>query len=85
MHFKVNFHLFVYAVLFWNMLNLFAGGPLDFDDIVTRDKKYSSTNTYAQSKMCNIFFTKELARRLEGTCTMHDTQSTVNVNLFLFL
>lgn len=42
-------------------------GPLDFDDIVTRDKKYSSTNTYAQSKMCNIFFTKELARRLEGS------------------
>jgi NAD(P)-dependent dehydrogenase (short-subunit alcohol dehydrogenase family) len=39
---------------------------IDFDDL-ERKKSYKGFNAYAQSKLCNILFTYELARRLEGT------------------
>lgn len=42
-----------------------AGGPLDFDDLQSK-KAYSSFGAYGRSKLCNIYFTQELARRLEG-------------------
>jgi len=42
-----------------------AGGPLDFDGLQAR-KTYSSFGAYGRSKLCNIYFTQELARRLEG-------------------
>jgi NAD(P)-dependent dehydrogenase (short-subunit alcohol dehydrogenase family) len=39
---------------------------LDFDDLqLTR--RYSGMQAYARSKLANIYFTRELARRLEGT------------------
>ena len=38
---------------------------LDLDDLNFENKPYR--NTYAQSKLCNILFTLELAKRLEGT------------------
>jgi NAD(P)-dependent dehydrogenase (short-subunit alcohol dehydrogenase family) len=42
------------------------GGKINFDDLhLTR--KYSSWGSYAQSKLANVLFTYELARRLEGT------------------
>lgn len=40
---------------------------LDFDDINYEKKGYSGWDSYSRSKFCNILFTKELARRLEGT------------------
>src|SRR5262249_19036845 len=42
------------------------GGGIDFDD-VERKKSYGGMAAYSQSKLCNILFTYELARRLEGT------------------
>lgn len=42
-----------------------AGGRLDFDDLENR--KYSIMKAYGRSKLANILFTRELARRLEGT------------------
>ncbi|MBK8025061.1 MAG: SDR family NAD(P)-dependent oxidoreductase, partial [Chloroflexi bacterium] len=39
------------------------GGKLDFDDLQKR-KRYSGFAVYAQSKLANIVFTYELARRL---------------------
>lgn len=42
-------------------------GHLNFNDIVKREKSYNSTIAYAQSKLSNILFTKELAKKLEGT------------------
>jgi NAD(P)-dependent dehydrogenase (short-subunit alcohol dehydrogenase family) len=41
-------------------------GKLDFDDLQST-KSYSSFRVYGTSKLCNILFTRELARRLDGT------------------
>jgi len=43
-----------------------AGGPLDFDDLESR-RRYRPMEVYGKSKLANILFTRELARRLEGT------------------
>lgn len=42
------------------------GMKIDFDDLQT-EKKYSSLKAYGRSKLENILFTRELARRLRGT------------------
>ena len=39
---------------------------MDFDDLEAK-KKYSYMKAYGQSKLANVLFTYELARRLEGT------------------
>jgi NAD(P)-dependent dehydrogenase (short-subunit alcohol dehydrogenase family) len=39
---------------------------IDFDDLQT-ERGYRSMRAYAKSKLCNILFTRELARRLAGT------------------
>lgn len=41
-------------------------GKINFDDI-NLVKKFSASGAYAQSKLANVLFTYELARRLEGT------------------
>jgi NAD(P)-dependent dehydrogenase (short-subunit alcohol dehydrogenase family) len=41
-------------------------GKLNFDDLQS-EKSYSSFRVYGTSKLCNILFTRELARRLSGT------------------
>lgn len=41
-------------------------GPLHFDDL-QREKKYTAFAAYSESKLMNVMFTYELARRLEGT------------------
>lgn len=40
-------------------------GRLDFDDLQA-ERSYSGFAVYGRSKLCNILFTRELARRLEG-------------------
>jgi NAD(P)-dependent dehydrogenase (short-subunit alcohol dehydrogenase family) len=42
------------------------GAVLDFDDLQSA-KSFRAINAYSCSKLCNILFTRELARRLEGT------------------
>ncbi len=42
------------------------GGRLDFDDLENR-RRYSGFAVYSQSKLANVLFTYELARRLTGT------------------
>ena len=44
----------------------FARGGLDFDDLQNR-RRYFLMSAYAKSKLANILFTRELARRLEGS------------------
>jgi NAD(P)-dependent dehydrogenase (short-subunit alcohol dehydrogenase family) len=43
-----------------------AMGRLDFDDL-QGERRYSGQAAYNQSKLANVMFTYELARRLEGT------------------
>ncbi len=43
-----------------------AYASLDFDDLQT-EKGYSAFGAYGRSKLCNILWTRELARRLQGT------------------
>jgi NAD(P)-dependent dehydrogenase (short-subunit alcohol dehydrogenase family) len=42
------------------------GGALDFNDLQL-ERSFSATKAYNRSKLCNILFTRELARRLRGT------------------
>jgi NAD(P)-dependent dehydrogenase (short-subunit alcohol dehydrogenase family) len=44
----------------------YAGASLDFDDLQSA-KSYSGATVYARSKLANVLFTRELARRLSGT------------------
>jgi NAD(P)-dependent dehydrogenase (short-subunit alcohol dehydrogenase family) len=43
-----------------------AEGRIEFDDLQSAGR-YSGQSAYSQSKLANIMFTNELARRLEGT------------------
>jgi NAD(P)-dependent dehydrogenase (short-subunit alcohol dehydrogenase family) len=42
------------------------GTTLDFDDLQSANN-FRAIRTYSRSKLCNILFTRELARRLRGT------------------
>jgi NAD(P)-dependent dehydrogenase (short-subunit alcohol dehydrogenase family) len=42
------------------------GAALDFDDLQS-EKSFGGLKAYGRSKLCNILFTRELARRLKGT------------------
>lgn len=46
--------------------NVQAVGRIDFDDLQS-ERSYSGARAYNQSKLANILFTYELARRLEAT------------------
>ncbi|CAB3366998.1 Hypothetical predicted protein [Cloeon dipterum] len=41
-------------------------GKIDFDDM-EMSKTYKPTKAYSRSKLCNMLFTKELIKRLQGT------------------
>ena len=42
------------------------GNRLDFDDLQSK-KRYMGFSVYGRTKLCNILFTRELARRIAGT------------------
>ena len=42
------------------------GAKLNFDDLQS-ERGYSGFGVYGRSKLCNILFTRELARRIKGT------------------
>ena len=46
--------------------NAQANGRIDFDDL-QGERSYSGARAYNQSKLANVMFTYELARRLQGT------------------
>ncbi|XP_067845381.1 retinol dehydrogenase 13-like isoform X3 [Heptranchias perlo] len=42
-------------------------GQIDFNDLNWEKKKYDTKAAYCQSKLANVLFTKELAKRLHGS------------------
>jgi NAD(P)-dependent dehydrogenase (short-subunit alcohol dehydrogenase family) len=42
-------------------------GKIDFEDPMYEKRSYGGFSAYGQSKLANILFTRELARKLEGT------------------
>lgn len=44
-----------------------ARGGLDFDDLQTERHKYHGMQVYSRTKLANVYFARELARRLAGT------------------
>jgi len=46
--------------------NAHAQGRIDFDDL-QGERSYSGARAYSQSKLANVLFTYELARRLQGS------------------
>ena len=47
------------------LINVLIGGKINFDDLMLKDN-YERRLSYRQSKLANVLFTKELARRMEG-------------------
>jgi NAD(P)-dependent dehydrogenase (short-subunit alcohol dehydrogenase family) len=43
------------------------GAHIDFEDVQFERRRYNGLKAYAQSKLANILFTKELSRRLAGS------------------
>jgi NAD(P)-dependent dehydrogenase (short-subunit alcohol dehydrogenase family) len=46
--------------------DMHRGATIDFDDIQS-ERSYSPTQVYARTKLANVLFTCELAKRLQGT------------------
>ena len=46
--------------------SLYFAGTIQFDDI-NMDHNFDKTRAYGQSKLANILFTRELAKRTKGT------------------
>jgi len=44
-----------------------ARGGLAFDDLQTERRKYHGMQVYSRTKLANVYFARELARRLAGT------------------
>lgn len=44
-------------------------GKLDFEDLNWEKKKFDTKQAYCQSKLANVLFTRELAKRLQGKST----------------
>ncbi|XP_028263545.1 retinol dehydrogenase 13-like [Parambassis ranga] len=42
-------------------------GKMDFEDLNWEKKKFDTKQAYCQSKLANVLFTRELAKRLQGT------------------
>jgi len=58
------------------------GARIDFDDIEFKKRSYNGFTAYGQSKLANILFTKELARRLGESESASGSGSGVTANCF---
>jgi NAD(P)-dependent dehydrogenase (short-subunit alcohol dehydrogenase family) len=72
-HFALTGHLFslLKATQGSRIVNVSSGahnwGNLDFDDLNWEKREYKASTSYGDSKMANLYFTYELARKVKGT------------------
>jgi NAD(P)-dependent dehydrogenase (short-subunit alcohol dehydrogenase family) len=70
------------------IINLTSGihfrGKLDLDDLEFERRKWRSIDAYTQSKLCNVLFTRSLARQLTGTHVSANCLAPGWVNTGLF-
>lgn len=59
-------------------------GRIDFDDLFFSRRPYSALESYRQSKLANVLFTRELARRLKGSDKHRDSELHQNRNSLRF-
>jgi NAD(P)-dependent dehydrogenase (short-subunit alcohol dehydrogenase family) len=60
------------------------GASINFDDLQKSKGRYSAWRAYQQAKLANILFTRELARRLEGTGVTANSLHPGYVNTQIF-
>lgn len=60
--------LFFFTFILTERLFMNAG-RIDFDDLFFSRRPYSSLESYQQSKLANVLFSRELARKLRGPDT----------------
>jgi NAD(P)-dependent dehydrogenase (short-subunit alcohol dehydrogenase family) len=58
-------------------------GQIYRDDLMS-EKSYNKYRAYGQSKLANILFSNELAKRLEGTGVTINSLHPGKINLFIF-
>lgn len=54
-------------------------GKINFDDLDWKKRPYSALGAYNQSKLANVLFTKELARRLGGKFLTNRPKYDLNI------
>lgn len=57
-------------------------GRIDFDDLFFSRRPYSSLESYQQSKLANVLFSRELARKLRGPDTHFMSRTNTDQKLF---
>ena len=67
---------------------IYSKGKIHFDNI-NMENNYDAMNAYAQSKLANVLFTRELAKRTKGTnirvYAVHPSKSNVNYKLIIII
>ena len=68
--------------------SIYSKGKIHFDNINMKNN-YDAMNAYAQSKLANVLFTRELAKRTQGTnirvYAVHPSKSNVNYKLIIII
>lgn len=65
----LSFESFVHVG--WVLMLLWLVGRVDLDDLFFSRRRYSPLESYRQSKLANVLFSRELARRLKGSSDAH--------------
>ena len=59
-----------------------SASDIHIDDLHWKKREYSSFMAYSESKLANVLFSAELARRLEGNFTIETNFLTVDISLW---
>lgn len=68
---SIHYIMTCFCVNMFTFIFTFLTGKIHFDDLNFNKVPYDSLISYRQSKLANLLFTQELARRLKGLCLHH--------------